>query len=863
MGLSAVSHRVSPALAKKERARPGLPHMLRSAKRRVRDWSQWEEAASDAAALEEEGSTLLLPFRPVNASLYLACAGKGVWHASLRECRCTAGWGGAQCEQREERACNSLGGRGWARFGTIKQEALCAGNCDTERGLCYCAGLERPFQRPLPHLCSPWAHITTRLPDGRPAYPVLRARHNGRGSRWRMASLLWGRARGEQGWARLFAKPFQWIYGEVEGNPSPSDPKLRAKVATRRDSLPYCRAPSGTVNKKLSIACSRCYEGTTGPLCELPKRSYCLRDCSDNGWCDSGFCWCEPGWFGIDCSQQRQGPPKPSLQEQQGLLSPSSPSPLRVYVYDMPSMFTTRNLQWRNEALTGLYRTINGENRSHYTEGSLYAMELALHEWLLDSPLRTTQPESAHLFFVPIYAASLFMWPISHFADEPFLGREQSENRRRSHQGALLLKAALHYIRTALPFWNASGGRDHVWMMLHDEGPCFCPRELRSSSLLTHYGYWAARPRPWGTYYDDNFLQAASSPHHTRRTLVQPPDTQPLPARTDLPLLTFLTSLPPPPRPGMHPPSTHPTRLFAKDPRFYARHIGDPSNPTPCFNRERDIVIPPWKAPSFWARALQQEMGNGEREGLVFFAGDLGFNRLKGYSHDLRQWAHSMFCDPRTTKKGPCTPTAQGCRPDLPLNCSRWEVGVKITTHSRRYHDDLRGHIFCLAFPGDGWSSRVLDAVVHGCIPVVVQDESYMFFEGAFEKLQLGLTYHDFSVRVAEKDLPSLVQILRSIPPGRISSMRSNVLLVRDYFVYKDMYNPSAQNRRKLLSHGRQGQDAFLLLALALETRARALGRLDETFETTSARVDRIRKMLGFPDRGVTSPHLPGNGSIS
>lgn len=43
-------------------------------------------------------------------------------------------------------------------------------------------------------------------------------------------------------------------------------------------------------------------------------------------------------------------------------------------------------------------------------------------------------------------------------------------------------------------------------MMLHDEGPCFAPRELRNSILLTHYGYWSAEPKPWGTYYDDNFL---------------------------------------------------------------------------------------------------------------------------------------------------------------------------------------------------------------------------------------------------------------------------------------------------------------------------------------------------------------------
>ena len=64
------------------------------------------------------------------------------------------------------------------------------------------------------------------------------------------------------------------------------------------------------------------------------------------------------------------------------------------------------------------------------------------------------------LFFVPIYLSSLFMWPIVHFADEPYLGRKQRLNRRRSHQGSLLMLEALHYIREAFPLWNASAGTD-------------------------------------------------------------------------------------------------------------------------------------------------------------------------------------------------------------------------------------------------------------------------------------------------------------------------------------------------------------------------------------------------------------------
>ena len=37
----------------------------------------------------------------------------------------------------------------------------------------------------------------------------------------------------------------------------------------------------------------------------------------------------------------------------------------------------------------------------------------------------------------------------------------------------------------------------------------------------------------------------------------------------------------------------------------------------------------------------------------------------------------------------------------------------------------------------------MLDAVVHGCIPVVIEDESLMFFEGAFaEASEAGIWTH-------------------------------------------------------------------------------------------------------------------------
>jgi len=116
--------------------------------------------------------------------------------------------------------------------------------------------------------------------------------------------------------------------------------------------------------------------------------------------------------------------------------------------------------------------------------------------------------------------------------------------------------------------------------------------------------------------------------------------------------------------------------------------------------------------------------------------------------------------------------------------------------------------------------------VTHGCIPVVIQDESEMFLEGAFTEAGLPLDYASFSLRLAEAELPRLVQMLRAVPAARIRELRRAALWARDYFVYKDMYNPSAGSRTELLSAGRPRQDAFLLITLALEGRARALGKL-------------------------------------
>lgn len=40
---------------------------------------------------------------------------------------------------------------------------------------------------------------------------------------------------------------------------------------------------------------------------------------------------------------------------------------------------------------------------------------------------------------------------------------------------------------------------------------------------------------------------------------------------------------------------------------------------------------------------------------------------------------------------------------------------------SDNYHEDLASSVFCGVFPGDGWSGRMEDSILQGCIPVVIQ----------------------------------------------------------------------------------------------------------------------------------------------
>ncbi|KAL4427763.1 hypothetical protein ABPG75_001852 [Micractinium tetrahymenae] len=95
------------------------------------------------------------------------------------------------------------------------------------------------------------------------------------------------------------------------------------------------------------------------------------------------------------------------------------------------------------------------------------------------------------------------------------------------------------------------------------------------------------------------------------------------------------------------------------------------------------------------------------------------------------------------------------------------------------YEQRLRSTKFCLAAYGHGWGNRLLQAVLTGCVPVIVQDHVIHYFEDV-------LPFEDFSIRLNNADLPHLREILRSLTDEQYRHLLRNLLRYYKAFTWND-----------------------------------------------------------------------------
>eukprot|EP00798_Chlamydomonas_sp_ICE-L_P021835 gene21835-28865_t len=81
-----------------------------------------------------------------------------------------------------------------------------------------------------------------------------------------------------------------------------------------------------------------------------------------------------------------------------------------------------------------------------------------------------------------------------------------------------------------------------------------------------------------------------------------------------------------------------------------------------------------------------------------------------------------------------------------------------------RYTDVIKSSQFCIAPPGWGWGVRLSTYAMHGCIPVIIQDNIYNPFEDV-------LPYDEFSIRLTSEEIPNLLDHLNAVSPSKLISM--------------------------------------------------------------------------------------------
>ncbi len=80
-------------------------------------------------------------------------------------------------------------------------------------------------------------------------------------------------------------------------------------------------------------------------------------------------------------------------------------------------------------------------------------------------------------------------------------------------------------------------------------------------------------------------------------------------------------------------------------------------------------------------------------------------------------------------------------------------------------------HPYMPAAAGDGFGTRAEEAMLHGCIPVIIMDNVHAVFESI-------LDWDSFSLRVPENMTEHLPLALQLVPPDRLARMQRNLQLV-------------------------------------------------------------------------------------
>ncbi|CAK9157198.1 unnamed protein product [Ilex paraguariensis] len=306
--------------------------------------------------------------------------------------------------------------------------------------------------------------------------------------------------------------------------------------------------------------------------------------------------------------------------------------------------------------------------------------------------------------------------------DVPHLSMQEHNGLRSSLTLEFYQKAHDHIV-AQYPYWNRTSGRDHIWFFSWDEGACYAPKEIWNSMMLVHWGNTNSKYNHSTTaYWADNW------------------DHIPFDRR------------------GNH----------------------------PCFEPDKDLVLPAWKRPkedslrsNLWARPREK------RRTLFYFNGNLG----PAYENGRPESKYSMGIRQKVAEEFGSSPNKEG-----KLGKQHADDVIVTPLRSDNYHEELTSSIFCGVMPGDGWSGRMEDSILQGCIPVIIQDGIFLPYENV-------LNHEIFTIRIREDEIPNMINILRGINEREIQFKLANVQKIWQRFLYRDSILLEAERQKTEFGH--------------------------------------------------------------
>lgn len=168
----------------------------------------------------------------------------------------------------------------------------------------------------------------------------------------------------------------------------------------------------------------------------------------------------------------------------------------------------------------------------------------------------------------------------------------------------------------------------------------------------------------------------------------------------------------------------------------------------PCYTPGKDLVLPAFRPPTLF-RASPFLGGDSRRNRDIFLLlrGDMGMGRRAPVRQQLAQLAESGEWRRRYN-------AWIGTSQDLPGEQAAF----------------LARSRYCLVLPIDGWSATFEDAVLHGCIPVVVN-----LGGGIAQPYSSILRLSSGMLNVVRSDLPNLPALLKAIPPSEENALRASL----------------------------------------------------------------------------------------